>query len=175
MNELKKDEVADRLDVSDPDTVAQLYRLGETMLKENNDRASALDGKATNMLGYAGVILAFLLAHSTEWTTEIGRVGKFFLLIAAVSGLAAAYHAFQSFLTRDWRWFSEKEWFKETAIGDANRLRRFHILAMHAVNQTNSEINRGKAGHVSDAQWWVAVATGSLALTLGVHILGSWL
>ena len=45
---------------------------GQMLLSENADRASKIDGKATNIVGYAGVLLAFLTTQVPTWAPHLG-------------------------------------------------------------------------------------------------------
>jgi hypothetical protein len=46
------------------DVTSELYKLGKMLLHESEERSGSLDSKGTAILGYSGVILAFLLANA---------------------------------------------------------------------------------------------------------------
>jgi hypothetical protein len=173
MNELTRDEVKQRVDSQEYREITdELYDFGKMLLAENADRASKVDGKATNIVGYAGVILAFLVTRIPSWAPTMSAWPRRFVLFSTASVLVAIGCAFVAMLGRTWDWFSDEEWFKADALDHPSRLRRYHLTVMHRVNADHRRVNKRKTLWLMASQGFVAVSAASLAIALGLHILG---
>ena len=176
-NDLSSAEVHSRLK-SYPRTATEitveLSRFGEALIRENEERAGSLDGKATNIMGYAGVILAFLFSHDSKWPQSMTPAGRVLILIAIVSAGVATVAAFWGTWSKKWGWFSDKDWFREGTFDDPEKLRRYYISRFHAVKTINSEINRSKGAAVLIAQMSLATATVALACALVMSLGPTW-
>lgn len=148
-----------------------LYAFGSMLLAENQQRAGSLDAKATNMVGYAGVILSFLVANAPDWSLKMQALPRALVGFATICALLGAIAAACAMWSRRWRWFSDEEWLSAEAITDAEKLTRYHVLAIHDVNQNNGRVNHEKAGWVVLAQVALAGATALLAAALSLHLL----
>jgi hypothetical protein len=177
-NELSFEEVHRRISEYAPAKVEvtnELYKLGEMLLREGEERSGSLDSKGTAILGYSGVILAFLLANAPQWSQQMNAIEKFLISLAGLFTLAATVQAFRSVRATSWRWFTDAAWFEEKAFNSAENLRRYYITQMHDINQTNSRINEQKGSALVGAQRFLAISVAILAGALVVHLLPVWL
>jgi hypothetical protein len=147
----------------------ELYKLGEMLLSEIQERVSGLDSKATTIIGFSGAILAFLIHQSAQSiaTSTLELIGT--ILVALLAGVASTFAFLALKGARNWKWFSERNWFPapETKAG-TDQLKRYYVRAMHRVEQANNRIANDKADNVVRAQVFLALAAIILALILAL-------
>jgi hypothetical protein len=81
--------------------------------------------------------------------------------------LLSAVFAFLALRARnEWKWPSDKDWFEETALCDADELKRFHIRSMHEVRQDQSRVTEQKGNRLFLSQDFLVV--GALFLAVGI-------
>jgi hypothetical protein len=145
----------------------ELYKLGEMLLSEIQERVSGLDSKATTIIGFSGAILAFLVHQSAQPATvsTLELVG--IILVALLAGTASAFAFLALKGARNWKWFSERNWFPAPeAKAGTDQLKRYYVRAMHRVERANNRIANKKADNVVKAQVLLALAAIVLALIL---------
>jgi len=149
------------------------------IIAENSERCGHLDAKATQMIGFAGVILAFLIGNADKWSVQAGRVEALFISLSCGLAFGACIVGFLGARAQRWRWFNDTEWFCAQALGEgadsAEKLRRYHLAIMHSVAKNNDGINKRKAWAVLYAQGLLAGSVALLAVALASRLLPLWL
>lgn len=153
---------------TDPAVTDELYSFGNVLLTEIRTRAGNIDSKSATMLGWSTGILVFLF-------TQIDKHSGFLVLALAVaSGLCCLLSAIFAFLAlrarNEWKWPSDKDWFEETALCDADELRRFHIRSMHEVRQDQSRVTEQKGNRLFASQDFLVVGAALLALGIAAKM-----
>jgi hypothetical protein len=164
-------ELMDTYGLDDPQTTDVLRTMGELLVRENAERTAFLDGKATSLIGFVGVMLALMVGQVAKWTTEMGAPERTLLLGAAISLLVAVMCAFRIVYAGVWRWVSDVDWFREEFLGKPESLRRYHIVVLHHVNEDHSRINSIKGLWLARAQVAFAFGSGLLALAVASHLV----
>lgn len=143
---------------------------GEKLVKASDERVSALDSKATALVGYSTAILAFLVTRTIPrenvWIVLLlGLAGGFAIAACVCAGLALR-------AARNWRNMGEATWFPEHAshVASADVLRRWYLRAMHQSYQDNHRTVDEKASEVIFAQIFIALAGVCLGLLLIVRL-----
>lgn len=165
-NELTPDEVHERLGYPDNGITDELFRLGELQVREQAERAAHLEGKAAHILGYSGVLVAFVLASLSGWGEALAGGPRALVFCAALLAAVAAGAAFSSLMIRKWTWFSDQEWFYPEAMRDAETLRRYYVASFHRINQNHGRINVKKGDWVQAAQVAIGLATACLTIAV---------
>lgn len=183
--QLSEDEVADRVEqYSSPEMTEGLYRFGTMMIQENLDRTKQLETKITAVAGYSGAILAFLIARPPAWLTSPTGWQTIFILCAGVFASLGITCSLFALRVRQHQWFSDSQWFENEnqLLDNFDRLKRYHVLAMHGVNQQMGRTNEQKANWIFIAQLFLVLAALSIAVILWVPtlvrcipILSQWL
>ena len=142
----------------------ELYSFGSVLLTEIRTRAGNIDSKSATMLGWSTAILVFLF---TQIDRHSGFVALAFAVASGLCCLLSAIYAFLALRARDeWKWPSDKDWFEESALCDADELKRFHIRSMHEVRQAQNRVTDQKGGRLYLSQDFLVV--GALLLALGI-------
>ena len=152
-----------------------LMDFGRSLLRANDERITAIDAKATTIVGYSTAILAFLVTRGGSLVGE-PPWRTFPMLVAALCGvLACAFAGLTLRAARDWQDMGEATWFPDDGqtAGDTERLRRWYLKAMHQSYQDNHRITDKKAGELIKAQLAVAVAGACLGFTLALDGLAA--
>jgi hypothetical protein len=159
-NQLSDSIVSERLNTyEEPETTKELYEFGKLLLDESLDSGYRLDSKAFMSAGYASVILTLLVASAAFWSSK--GVGALFMFVGAgIATFVAAVAAFAALKLQAVDWFSPNEWFNTECLGDTERLRRYHILCMYGVRQSQKRICWSKIRRIHCAQW-ALMATGA--------------
>jgi hypothetical protein len=150
-------------------SIAAMVNFGQALIKANGDRIAAIDGKATNILGYSIAILAFI---STQPLIGQSPLRTFPLMLAAVFALLGGWSAaLTTHAARNWQSMSECTWFPDSAAtaSDSDQLNRWYLKAMHESLQVNQRKANQKAAKLTQAQ----VATAAAGLCLGLSLAGS--
>lgn len=174
-NRLTEAEVKRRLAACESaDCVDELYSFGLMMVNESLDTLHRLDAKAYAIAGYSGATLTALLSVAA-FSEKLGPgvtqpVG---LVLAALCALAAAGFSLTAIRFRPVDWFSPNDWLRGDCLGDPSFLRRYHILCMYGVQQ--SQRNRAFE-KIRQIKWAVRslVASGGL-LCLSVALAPAFL
>jgi hypothetical protein len=150
----------------DPDVTASLEDFGRLLVAANRERTQDIERKATLILGYCLAVLALLVSREptqsvmaiAKWPPSAVRWASFFAAISLV-------FSFLALSVRSSRWLSDRQWFEDEndVMEDHDRLRRSHVLAMHAVNNQLRISNDEKADNVIVAQVFMVVAGLCLA------------
>lgn len=165
-NALKKEEIQLMLQgypTSQGAITDELIRIADLLFAEAAERGRDLEAKATAIIGYSGAVAA-LLQVDTMWT--ICPLGRAALALAAVLAVGAIFAAFLTLRVRSWKWFSDKMWFKQNAMVDAETLRRYHLLAQHDIYGQTAAALKVKGRRLEVAQYLVAGAAASVAVAL---------
>lgn len=153
MSDLTNDQVNERLISYEPaETTNELYEFGKILVSECTDRVHRLDAKTTTIAGYCGTIIALLLATFNVWKATIDGWAAIVVFLGALSCFIAAFVALRSLAPMTYDWFSDGEWFEEDYLADPDRLRRYHVLAMHNVVQAHEITNKKKTRAIKMSQ-----------------------
>jgi hypothetical protein len=153
------------------DVTAELLAFGRMLLDKTEERGGSLDHKATVIVGYAGVVLAFLVANAEAWSKQMQSGERWAIVAAGVAALVAAFAGGVAMRGRRWAWFSEKDWLRVETLRDAEALRRYYLLATYEVQHRNQRICDAKARGVVIAQTCLAGSVIALALALLLNVL----
>ena len=169
-NDFSKEEV-NRLVYSYKDNgiTDQLYSFGIMLLNEISQRSNQIDTKAAITLGWATAVLAFLV--SNLWQTK----SSFYLAISFVGAACASITIIFSFAALqvydEWAWPSDRDWLEETALINADELRRFHVRSLHEVRQDHKGIADRKATRLLWGQRFLVCAGTLVALEICLRTL----
>jgi hypothetical protein len=155
-----------------PDVTDQLCAFGRMLLDETLSRNNQLESKATAVIGFSGAILAFLVTQARSWLVDLSPFEQIIMGCVVASAFAATVAAFLALLISRFAWFSDAQWFQTEGgvLEDADRLKRFHLLAIHSINRKFETANDLKAGRVAFAQRMLALATIGLAAALAIRL-----
>ncbi len=161
-NRLTEAEVKLRLTECDGDCIDELYSFGLMMVNESLDTLHRLDAKAYALAGYSGATLGALVSVSAL-AKNIGpeTIWPIAIILAALAALAAVLFSLLAIKFRPVDWFSPNEWLKGDCLDDPAFLRRYHILCMYGVQQSQRERAFEK---IRDVKWavWCLFASGAL-------------
>jgi hypothetical protein len=137
-NRLTEPEVKQRLEeCGDEKCVDELYSFGQMMVNESLDTLHRLDAKAYAVAGYSGATFTALVSVAAfAKNMGPGLVWPIALILALLFALAAAAFSLAAIRFRPVDWFSPNEWIKEDCLDDPAFLRRYHILCMYGVQQS---------------------------------------
>jgi hypothetical protein len=148
----------------------QIFDYGIAISSETLQNTAQLDAKGISVLGFAGALLAFLLAaqenlEKAGWARWPYGVLLFF---AELSAILAILRAFLSMRVRLFSALSETDWFQPKLLTAQNpaRLRRFYARTIHSVNQVSGRINSEKSAQLDSASKWLAVSALLIGLLL---------
>lgn len=161
-NDLSKTEVSTLVySYKEDDGVTdELYRFGTMMLSEVQDRSARLDSKAGTILGWGTGILAFLFVEISK-TPE--AIKLYFTFGSGLSALLAVIFAFLGLRTRgSWKSASDRAWIKETALCDADELKRYHIRVIHDIRHWRLRITQRKSSQLFWGEIFLSLAAALL-------------
>jgi hypothetical protein len=144
-------------------TTDELYSFGLEMVKEASERYQRYDEKANKIAGYSGAIVALLVSEFSKWSGAIDWWAMPVVFGAALLGLISAALGLSAISLREIESPSPQDWIREDMLGNPDRLRRYHILAMYVVRQSFIAQSERKAKRVQHAQWTL-VAAGAILL-----------
>ena len=148
----------------------ELRGFGDLMMSEVVSRAGLLETKALGALGWASVILAFLLLGGPTWR-NVAWWQTCGLVLGALAALFSAERSFDALRVRKWTWPSQRDWFRSDLFDDVNSLRIYHLLALLENHETHSLANGEKARSLEWAQWGLLLAALLIALTFLLTLL----
>ncbi len=171
-NQLSETVVSERLTAYEqPETTQELYEFGRLLLAEALDSGYRLDSKAFMAAGYAGAILTLLVTAAPLWSST-EKVARLMLVGAGITAFVAAVAAFAALLLIPVEWFSPSEWFNKECLENADRLRRYHVLCMYGVRQSQKSICWSKIHRIHMAHW-ALMATGVFLFLALLNVAGS--
>jgi hypothetical protein len=128
------------LRLSDPivsdSTIEELYRFGALMFAEIQQRGSETDRKLANLLGWSIASLGFVVLKYSQMAANKSQHAV--LIMAMVLSLACVVIGGLALLSKMWQAPSEDDWFKEELWDSPSMLRRYHVVSMLSVHQTNA-------------------------------------
>ncbi len=123
--------------------VEELYSFGTLMVSSAQQRAVRLDTKLTGVLNWSSAMLAFLLIDANISRLHGASLWTSFLaMITAIFSVACSYAGLKS---RLWPTPSENDWFKSSLLDKPEILRRYHIVSMLNMHQSQSDGNLRRA------------------------------
>jgi hypothetical protein len=160
---LSEDEVHTRVTSYEAEAITDsLMAFGGRLVDANRDRTNHLESKAVLVVGYALGLLGFVLFQQPS---VVAGWPVYFLRGASVlAGLALVY-GFVTLRVKSNPWLSDSQWFEnqDGVMDDADRLKRCHVLALHAANAQIGASNDRKAGNLIIAQGSIMLAGICLA------------
>ena len=145
------------------ETVEEFYRFGQMLFSESLQRASEVDRKLTNMLGWSIAALASLLLKYSH-TPQLGIAERIFLLVAVASAFAAIVLGSVAFRTRMWPAPSDQDWFREGLWEDAQKLKRYHVISLLLTRQAHVGRVTRKAKYLRGVECLLLIASLLIAL-----------
>ncbi|MBZ5533026.1 MAG: plasmid SOS inhibition protein A [Acidobacteriia bacterium] len=165
-NDLSTGDVKELLKpITNHDVIAELYSFGSTLLIDIKERNSQIEAKAAVVIGWSTGIAAFLF---TQIKAEVWGVVVMPAIIASIFAVISAYRVIKT--RPDWRDPSDKDWFRESALKDADDLRIFHVRSMHDIRQNQSDIAGEKAEFLLRAERWLIASATLLALGIAARL-----
>lgn len=177
-NALTPDEVYQRVSsypAAATDVTNVLYDFGRALLNENQERTGLLDSKATTVAGFSGAILALLLSDLPTWSKQMTAWQLLFTWVATICAFLASAFSLVAMRGQHWEWFSDKDWFREGVLDDADKLKRYHLTVLHEVNSQDDRVNERKGTWLIRSQFFLASGGGALAVALFFYLLPNWL
>jgi len=147
-------------------SIDELYTFGQMLLSECLDRSKQLDAKATSLSGYTGVIVALLVTTFASKLVGMRRAELYPLMVAGLCVIGAGGMAVWAIWIRGYQWFSDRDWFAPSVIQSPQRLKQFHVLAMHSYKHQHEAINADKAARLQVAYWLLATCVLMLMAAL---------
>lgn len=163
---LTTDEVMGLLTYEGSETTNELSALGTMLLAECMDRGKQLDARAIALSGYSGVTAALLISTFAQRLDKLPWWPTVFIIAAGVSLFAATALAFSALWIREFEWFSDKDWFCPSKLGNADHVKRSHVIAMHCYRGQHEEVNTRKAAFLTGAYCALTVCGAMLAAGL---------
>lgn len=138
-----------------PETIEELYRFGQLLFTELQQRSSETDKKPTSVFGWSVATLGFLLISKNRFA---GREYEALAANAAsvFSFLSAALSAF-AIKTRMWRAPSENDWFQKDLWTHADRLKRYHLVSLLETHQAQIQGVQRKAELLGFSEIFLAI------------------
>jgi hypothetical protein len=154
-----------------PASIIQALDFGGLLLNEVQGRSDSLDSKAINIIGWSGILLAFLVTAYSSFLVGNTRPGLIVLAILGVATIAATSaigYAALALWIRDWRWPSERDWFKQELFSRPEWLAEYYLECMLEAHKVHNEACANKGDRLHHAQWLLALA----GLLVGLVLLG---
>ena len=161
-------------DKSSKDLIDAVYTFGTLMLTEMNGRMSAVDGKATSILGWSSAALAFLLIDQ-PWLQTLSWFEVLLVVFSVLAASNAALMAGLALRLRKWPWPSERDWFQHTLFDDPVRLRTFYTATMLKAHRESGLQSVWKAWFLTRAQWSLVAAILLIGGMTLVHAVARFL
>jgi hypothetical protein len=164
-NNLSKEEV-NRLVYSyqDNSITDELYAFGAALLSESQARCRDINSRAATVLTWATGVLALLFS---QLDVSLSRPHLLLLIIGSVAALFAVINSFMALQLRDgWCSPSDKDWFEETALTNADEIKRFHIRSIHEIRNSEESMAEDKGNLLFRAQRSLVVAAVIMATGL---------
>lgn len=157
---LTEAQVRERLAVckDKPEVIDQLYDFGNMLLSDAIGRIATMDSKAASLAAYAGGIITLLVSTAKLWASTADKFATSLIVLASVAALFAGACAMHSVTLQTIDWFSSDEWMQKDQIGERNKLRRYHVLAMWSVIESHQARSRSKIKRVRLAETFLAAA-----------------
>lgn len=151
------------------DVTEALFELGRLTLDQTTRATDAIDQKLSVIVAFVGAALTLTGSQMTELKSlplevRVCLVVSVGLAVLSVGAAAVGVWA------RGWAWFADVDWFQSQAMASADGLRRYHLLAMHAVIQKHNAINRDKGGWLLMAQFCVALAAAMIGVAISLWL-----
>jgi hypothetical protein len=159
---LSEDEVLARVSsYSETQVTEDLLEFGRVLIEANRDRTKQLEGKAALIVGYCLAALAFLA--SREPSVIVGWPSMLLRAAGVFAGISLGL-AFLALRVSSYPWLSDSQWFENEndVLEDTDRLKRCHVLALHAANKQLNASNDKKAD-------WIVRGQASLIL-MGISL-----
>ena len=157
-------EVSSRLEsYGRPETTVQLYTMGFLLTQEALQRFDLLSQKVERTASYGGAIIALLVTALLSWSKAAGTPGARWLVYAALLLLAGgSFIALRAAWPMTIEWISPDEWFQKDCLGEGEKLRKYHLLAMYGARQSHVRACARKARAI---QWaWGLLVAGFVLL-----------
>lgn len=130
--------------------VDEIYRFGQIMLTEVNQRVGQIDQKLYSVLGWSSASIAFLLLEKNASTAPVWI--KVVLVVAVLFALAAILLCSLGIKSAVARVPSEVDWFCKSFYLDSSGMARHHVLAMFEFHQRVNLIAASKAEFLARAE-----------------------
>ncbi len=158
-------------------TTDRLLEFGAGLLKANEERVSAVESKATYLVGYSAAVMAFLVASDVEWESMSPLAVVFLIAAGLFAAFACAFAGMALRAARDWQNMGEATWFPtgKEDIANPDRLGRYYLRAMHQSLQANHRIANQKADEMIASQLLVAASGVCLALGFVADLVAPFL
>ena len=167
--DLLKDEVKTRLKYQDASITDELYSFGTMLVQDAVDRMGKLDSQAGALAAYCGGLITILIATFNGWSKLQSQASISLIAMAATIVFLSGICAIISMALQKTKWFSQDDWIKKDCLTSADRLRRYHVLAMWNIVDSHHTAYRKKILMVYAAQLLLAMAgvvLNYLSLTL---------
>jgi hypothetical protein len=153
------------------EVTARLEDFGRFLISANRERTKAIEGKATLIVGYSVAVLAFLVSKEPTQSVMGAMWPPLGVRVASICAAISLMFAFIALWVKSSRWLSDRQWFENEndVMEDDDRLRRCHVLAMHAANAKLRVSNDEKADNVRVAQASMIIAGLCLAGWLAIR------
>ena len=126
------------------DVVDELYKFGSILFSECLSRGADIDRKLTSMLGWSIAALASLLLKRSQ-----SGFPELVSIIAAAAAFLALTVAALALKTTIWPAPSERDWFNDGLLKDAQRLKRLHVISLLVAHQAHVQCSTRKAHFLS--------------------------
>jgi hypothetical protein len=161
-HQLTEEEVKDRLasyGETETATTNELYEIGLILVTDSVESLHRLDAKAHAIAGYSAAVFGVLFSAAVlSDKLPVEKVWPVVLFLAAVCALIAAFFSMLAVKLRSVEWFSPDEWFKKELLSKPEGLRRYHVLCMYGVRQSNRKEHHQKARNLRRAQILLCIA-----------------
>lgn len=144
----------------------QLYDFGRMLLQDAVDRISKMDSKAAAVAAYSGAVITVLISTEGIWIKRFDRLAVVLLLLAGIAAALAGAAAVHSIALQRTEWFTANEWMNKDCLGDADRLKRYHLLTMWTVILSHQQRYRTKVVRFRRAQFAIVAAGFLVACAL---------
>jgi hypothetical protein len=145
------------------DSIEELYRFGSLMVSGSQQRALRLDSKLTGILNWSSAVLAFVLIDAN--VSHLHGIALAVSVVVMLIALASVAYSYLGLKSRLWQMPSEGDWFQRKALEKPGVLRRYHIVSMLNMHQSQSEGNERRA---SMLKWAERCLAGSAAVIFGM-------
>jgi hypothetical protein len=151
------------------ESVEELYSFGALMVSSAQQRAIRLDTKLTGILNWSSAMLAFVLIDASVSHQHGGSLAVSALaMIAAIASVACSYVGLKS---KVWPAPSERDWFQERLLDKPDMLRRYHVVSMLNVHQSQSHGNSHRAATLRWAELCLALSAITTFLMLFIRLV----